>query len=260
MQEVLAPLQIPDYHFLIGIIESPFNLTDDRKLKSLLETLEKESGSDEADKESTQKHRDALNQKLEKEIRYLGSSDVAYFVRQWTTGDAGVSFQEIIRDVAKTLKVKAPQMGTEREMLEALVTEYATKQFADLPDEEKQRMLESLGVEQERASRFIKKSAGVFALPMLIEAFGSLVVNGLIKNIIFGLIGKIIGHQLAMRLFNFILGRFPWWVAWIGPVAWTVSLGWTAFDIQGPAYRKTVPVILYLGLCSMRGEDIPEAS
>ena len=115
-------------------------------------------------------------------------------------------------------------------------------------------MLESLGVEQERAASFIKKSAGVFALPMLVEAFGSLVVNGLIKNIIFGLIGKIIGHQLAMRLFNFIVGRFPWWVSWIGPVAWTVSIGWTAFDVQGPAYRKTIPIVLYLGLCSMRGE------
>lgn len=246
MQEVFTPLQAADYHFLIGIIESPFNLTNDRKLKALLADFEKES---------TPENRAALNLQLEKEIRYLGSSDVAYFVRNWTTGNPGVTLQEIIRDVAKTLKVRLPQIGTDREMLEFVVTEYATMQFSNLPDKEKQKMLESLGVEQERAASFIKKSAGVFALPMLIEAFGSLVVNGLIKNIIFGLIGKIIGHQLAMRLFNFIMGRFPWWVAWIGPVAWTLSLGWTAFDIQGPAYRKTIPVVLYLGLCSMRGED-----
>lgn len=246
MQEVFTPLQVADYHFLIGIIESPFNLTNDRKLKALLAAFEEDN---------TPENKAALNLQLEKEIRYLGSSDVAYFVRHWTTGNPGVTLQEIIRDVARSLKVKLPQMGTDREMLEHVVTRYATMQFSNLPDEEKQKMLESLGVEQERAAAFIKKSAGVFALPMLIEAFGSLVVNGLIKNIIFGLIGKIIGHQLAMKLFNFIMGRFPWWVAWIGPVAWTVSLGWTAFDIQGPAYRKTIPVVLYLGLCSMRGED-----
>ena len=246
MQEVFTPLQVPDYHFLIGLIESPLNLTNDRKLKSLIETFEKEN---------TPESRLALNQQLEKEIRYLGSSDIAYLVRQWTSSNPGVSFQEIIRDVAKTLKVRPPQIGTEREMLESVVEQYATKQFASLPDDEKQKMLESLGVDKQRAASFIKKSAGVFALPMLIEAFGSLVVNGLIKNIIFGLIGKIIGHQLAMRLFNFIMGRFPWWVAWIGPVAWTVSLGWTALDIQGPAYRKTIPVVLYLGLCSMREKE-----
>ena len=246
MQEVLKPLEAPDYHFLIGIIESPLNLTDDRKLKNLVANLEAED---------SEENRSVLNTQLEQEIRYLGSSDVAYFLRQWTSNNAGVAFQEIIRDVAKAIKVDAPRMGTEREMLEEVVQAYATKQFASLPDEEKQKMLESLGVEQEHAAKFIKKSAGVFALPMLIEAFGSLVVNGLIKNIIFGLIGKIIGHQLAMRLFNFIMGRFPWWVSWIGPVAWTVSIGWTAFDIQGPAYRKTIPVVLYLGLCSMREKE-----
>ena len=246
MQEVFKPLQVPDYHFLLGIIESPLNLTEDRKLKALLASLEKEESD---------ANRDAINAQLEKEIRYLGSSDVAYLLRQWTTNNAGVAFQEIIRDVAKAIKVEVPRMGTEREMLEEVVQSYATKQFAALPDDEKQKMLESLGVEQEQAARFIKKSAGVFALPMLIEAFGSLVVNGLIKNIIFGLIGKIIGHQLAMRLFHFIMGRFPWWVSWIGPVAWTLSIGWTAFDVQGPAYRKTIPVVLYLGLCSMREKE-----
>ncbi|MEM8484653.1 MAG: hypothetical protein AAF564_03850 [Bacteroidota bacterium] len=246
MQEVFKPLEIADYHFLIGIIESPFNLTDDQKLKSLLAAYEKDE---------TPARRAALNKQLERSTRYLGSSDLAYFMRRWATPEPGVPFHEMMRDVAGALKVDKPQVGTQREMLEQIVTQYATKQFAELPDEEKQKMLESLGVEQERAASFIKKSAGVFALPMLIEAFGSLVVNGLIKNIIFGLIGKIIGHQLAMRLFNFILGRFPWWVSWIGPVAWTVSIGWTAFDVQGPAYRKTIPIVLYLGLCSMRGKE-----
>lgn len=246
MKEVLAPLQAADYHFLIGIIESPLNLTQDKKLKTLLATYEEDE---------TPENKQLIDEQLEEEIRYLGSSDIAYAFRMMTSNNAGVTFQEIIRDVSKALKVDQPQMGTEREMIEQVVERYATQQFANLPDEEKQKMLESLGVEQERAASFIKKSAGVFALPMLIEAFGSLVVNGLIKNIIFGLIGKIIGHQLAMRLFHFIMGRFPWWVAWIGPVAWTVSLGWTAFDIQGPAYRKTIPVVLYLGLCSMREKE-----
>lgn len=246
MQDVLAPLEPADYHFLIGIIESPLNLTNDQQLKNLLQAFEENK---------TGENRAALNHELEQEIRYLGSSDLAYFYRQWTGGDAGVTFGEIIRDVAKALKVEAPRMGTEREMLEDVVERYATKEFAGLPDTEKQKLLESLGVDRKRAASFIKKSAGVFALPMLVEAFGSLVVNGLIKNIIFGLIGKIIGHQLAMKLFNFILGRFPWWVSWIGPVAWTVSIGWTAFDVQGPAYRKTIPVVLYLGLCSMREKE-----
>lgn len=113
-------------------------------------------------------------------------------------------------------------------------------------------MLEELGVEKEKAAAFLKRSAGVFALPMLIEAFNIVIVQGLIKSIIFGTIAKIIGQQLANRLFAFLVGRLPWWVNWIGPAAWTLSIGWTTIDLQGPAKRKTIPIVLYLGLCSMR--------
>ena len=177
-----------------------------------------------------------------------------FLYRMAQGNNPGASFAQIIRDVAKALKIELV-FGTEREMMEDLVLKYTTREFTKLSDEEKQKMLESLGVDRKVAQAFIKKSAGVFALPLMIEAFGSLVVNGLIKNIIFGLIGKIIGHQLAMRLFNFIMGRFPWWVHWIGPAAWTLSIGWTAFDLQGPSLRKTIPVVLYLGLCSLRQKD-----
>jgi uncharacterized protein YaaW (UPF0174 family) len=91
----------------------------------------------------------------------------------------------------------------------------------------------------------------------MIEAFNLVVVQGLIKTIIFGTIARIIGRQLAARLFAFLAGRVPWWVGWIGPAAWTLSVGWTALDLQGPASRKTVPVMLYLGLCAVRKRSEP---
>ena len=147
MQEVLEPLELADYHFLIGIIESPINLTDDQKLKSLLAAYEAEE---------TPERRDALNRQLERSTRYLGSSDVAYFLRRWTTAEPGVPFHEIMRDVAGALKVKKPQVGTQREMLEDIVTQYATQQFAKLPDEEKQKMLENLGLSKSGQRRLSK--------------------------------------------------------------------------------------------------------
>ena len=242
MQEFLLSLEPPDYHFLQGVIQSPVSLTNDARLKSLLAAYE-------ADERLENKR--AFTEQLEKDIRFLGSSDIMFVYRMVQGNEPGTSFAQIIRDVAKALKIEV-SVGTEREMMEEIITKYTTREFTKLSDEEKQKMLESLGVDQKVAAAFIKKSAGVFALPLMIEAFGSLVVNGLIKNIIFGLIGKVIGHQLAMRLFHFIMGRFPWWVHWIGPAAWTFSIGWTAFDLQGPSLRKTIPVVLYLGLCSLR--------
>ena len=243
MQELLTVLDPADYRFLAGVIRSDLNLTDDSRI-DLLVTAVEEDPSDE--------NRRAVSEQLERTIRYLGSSEVAYAFRSLSGGEPGVPFQEIVRDVAKTLKVDPPALGTDREQVEAVATSYATKQFASLSTEEQQKMLEDLGVEREKAEAFLKRSAGVFALPMLVEAFNIVIVQGLIKTIIFGTIAKIIGRQLANRLFSFLVGRLPWWVTWIGPAAWTLSLGWTAVDLQGPARRKSIPIVLYLGLCSMR--------
>ena len=251
MQDVLSPLTPADYHFLLGIIEGPIDLLNSGQLRALVNAVEEDDNAD---------NRAALNQQLEHEIRYLGSADFAYFFRKTTGREPGVPFSEIVRDTAKTLKIRLSSLGTEREMLEELVQEYATQQFAKLSPEEQQDLLESLGVERERAASFLKKSAGVFALPTLIQAFGTIVVQGLIKTVIFGIIAKIIGKQLATRLFKFLFSRLPWWVSWIGPAAWTLSIGWAALDIQGPASRKTIPIVLYLGLCSLREKEGVEES
>lgn len=248
MQELLDILEPADYQFLIEVIERDLNLAENGRLASLLSVYE-ENRDPSA--------RERLDRQLEREIGYLGSADLAYIVRFATGQQPGVPFREIVRDVARTLKVQPPQLGTDREQVEAVVEQYVTRQFERMSPEEQQRMLEELGVQREKAAAFLKRSAGVFAVPALIEAFGIVVVNGLIKNVIFGTIAKIIGSQLSARLFKFIAGRFPWWVRWIGPAAWTVSISWTVLDVQGPAYRKTVPIVLYLGLCSLRGREVP---
>ncbi|MDX1546106.1 MAG: hypothetical protein R3247_03915 [Rhodothermales bacterium] len=242
MHPVFAPLLPADYRFLVEVIEGPIGLTDDRHLHGLLRAVEADD---------TPEARRALALRVEHELRYLGSADLAYLVRYATGKEAGVPLREVVRDVAKKLKVDVP-MGTEREMLEALAEGYATQQFAGLPPEEQQALLERLGVEQEQAAAFLKKSAGVFAIPALIQAFGIVVVDGLIKTVLFGAIAKIIGAQFAARLFQMLMARLPWWVGWIGPAAWSLSISWAVLDVQGPAYRKTIPAMLYLGLCSLR--------
>jgi len=253
MQELLSILTPADYRFLAGVMESPLNQTEDERFLDLITALEEEDSAD---------NRAAVESLFEEDFRYLGSSEIMYVYRSFTGEEKGAPFQGIVRDVAHALKVDANLLGSDREIVERLAESYATQQFADLPPDEQQKMLEDLGVEKEKAEAFLKRSAGVFALPVLIETFNLVVVQGLIKTVIFGTIAKIIGSQLAGRLFAFLVARMPWWVSWIGPAAWTLSLGWTAFDLQGPAKRKTIPVVLYLGLCSLRerhAEAIAEA-
>jgi hypothetical protein len=243
MHDVFQSLDLADYTFLVEVLEGPFTLLSDGQLRRLLADLEAYD---------TPEARATLNQRLEREIRYLGSSEVLYWSRSLLGQEAGTPFPQVVRDVARALKVETPPMGTAREQVAHVVEQYVTKQFASLSPEEQQRMLVEAGAERENAAAFIRRSAGVFALPLLIQTFDVLVVQVLIKQVIFGTIAKIIGQQLAGKIFTFLAGRFPWWLRWVGPVAWTASIGWTVFDLQGPALRKTIPAVLYLGLCALR--------
>ncbi len=249
MKELLAVLNPADYRFIAGILESPLNQTNDERFVELVDALEKEESSE---------NYLAVQTQFEEDFRYVGSSEIMYVFRSMTGEEKGASFQGIVRDVASALKVDANLLGSDREIVERLAESYATQQFTELTPEEQQKMLESLGIDRDKAAAFLARSAGVFALPMLIEAFNLVIVQGLIKTIIFGTIARIIGSQLASKLFAFLVARMPWWVSWIGPAAWTLSLGWTAFDLQGPAKRKTIPVVLYLGLCSLRDRHSSE--
>lgn len=250
MRDIFATLTVADYAFVVEVMASSVNFTDDAELSRRVRVFEASASPDD---------REALDVKLEREIRYLGSSEVAYFARYLLGREPGVSFREILRDTAHALKVRPDRDGTDREVLEDLVRQYATRTFAELPREEQQQLIEDLGVDKQKAAAFLARSAGVFAVPLMIQAFNAIVVEGLIKRVILGAIAKILGAQLARRLFMLIAGRFPWWVGWIGPGAWTLSIGWTAMDLQGPAMRKTIPVVLYLGLCCLRDREGDES-
>lgn len=57
-----------------------------------------------------------------------------------------------------------------------------------------------------------------------------------------------------------IMIRFPWLAQFLGPIAWAASLGWLAIDLCGPAFRKTIPIMLTLGLVALRDGPAEEIS
>ncbi len=243
MQDLLVDLTDADYLFLVRIIEGGAHLSDTRALREALAAFEA-APSDAA--------RRALCAEIEEHVRYLGSADLAYFLRKTTGRTPGAPFREIVGDVARVLKTPLEPGLTDREAVRRLVQRYTTRTFGSMSAQEQQDLLVELGVDRERALAFLAKSAGAFALPALIQAFGMIVVDGLIKRVIFGAIARFVGRRVAGELFRLAAGRFPWWLRWIGPAAWSLSAGWVLLDLQGPAVRKTAPIVLYLGVCALR--------
>jgi len=240
MQDILMQLSREDYAYLIKIMQSPIDRCSN--LNAHLANVE------------SLDHQRALCEGIETKIRYLGSSTIAYYSRRALGAEPSAKFRYIIRDTARFLKVPVPNHGTDKELLVKLVQGYAVDEFSHLTPTEQQQILESLGIKRKRAMDFVKKFSGIFSLPILMQTFGTLIVEGLIKTVLFGWTARLIGGKLATSMFSILFARVPWWVNTIIPGAWAISIGLTALQIQGPARQKTIPILLYLGLSCMRDD------
>lgn len=99
------------------------------------------------------------------------------------------------------------------------------------------------------------KDGKAAVLPVIFEILGPKIALGIIETIIISIITKIIGREAAKVLVKELMKRNPW-LNVLGPIMWAISGAWLALDLQGPAYRKTVPICLYLGVVALRdGEE-----
>lgn len=248
-EPALQPFTPDDYRFAVELLEGGLRLAPARPLATRLDAWLADP---------TPERRAALDTAIVADVGYLGSADLAYALRRLAGRDGGVPLDEVVRDVARHLEIRLPHRGTPGVLAAQLAEEHAARAFSAMTPEERQALLESAGVAADEAAAFARRSAGVFALPVLYEAFRWVVVEKLIRGLVLRTIVGLVGRRVGRGLLALLAARLPWWVAWIGPAAWTASIGWTALDLQGPARRKTVPFVLYLGLCHLRERPAPE--
>ncbi len=244
---ILSRCNEDDYKVFLDIIDNYFNFTDVEKLKSEILAFRKNP---------IERNRDVLNRHIEECIRYFGSADLAYLWRYLFDNDepAGVSVGEIIDDVSERLKVTQKKLGSIEARLERLVVKVAEKTFFDLTPEKQRELFVKAGLSDEQQRNFfekIKNNKAIF-LPMLFSILGPKIVMELVEGLIVVVLATYMGREAAKQLLKRVLTKIPWWGEWLGPIVWVASLGWLALDIQSPAYRKTVPALLYLGIICLR--------
>jgi len=93
-------------------------------------------------------------------------------------------------------------------------------------------------------------------LPLLLSVLGPEITATIVQGLAITTIAAFMGRKAAEELFKNLIARFPWWAEWLGPIVWGLSWGWLAIDLQGASNRKTIPVLLYLGIVGLR--DGPE--
>ncbi len=248
---LLKKCDTTDFSFLISQIDSYVNFSSDSELQELLATYRKNS---------TNASKTLLAEAVEREIRYIGSSDIAYMFRKLNKDEvpAGVSIDEIIDDVSNKLKVKQKLLGTPEAKVERLVKWVVEKTFFALQPEQQRELFEKAGVGRNQQDEFFEKIKNNKAhfLPLLFSLLGPEITATIVQGLAIAAMATFIGRKAAEEVFKNLATRFPWWAEWLGPIVWGLSLGWLAIDLQGAASRKTIPILLYLGIVGLR--DGPE--
>jgi uncharacterized protein YaaW (UPF0174 family) len=229
------------------------SFTDDSGRKVLLEQLKISSDSHT---------KQQLVKMFDKQIRYFGSSEIAYLYRSLFSDTAGVTATELINDVCEKLKVTIKVVGSTESKLERLVKAVVEKELLSKTPEELRKAFKDFGIGEAKTEHildFLKRNGTVSVLPILFELAGPAITLTIIEGIIISLITAIVGREVAKTIVKEIMKRNPWLNS-LGPVIWVLSGVWVALDLQGPAYRKTVPICLYLGIVALRDEPENGAS
>lgn len=187
---------------------------------------------------------------IDEQIRYFGSSDLAYLGRLLFRGDSGVSSEEIIDDVCARLGVSIKIGGTTTYKLQKLIKAVAEKELADLTPKQLRTLCIALGVPEESTTQIIElidRQRGMSVVAALLQVLGPVVTLSVVQTLIIELIAGMTGGQSVSDA-TAMLRK-----GWLG--MHSLSGATRMLDLQGPAFRKTVPVCLYLGVVALRDES-----
>lgn len=169
--------------------------------------------------------------KIKEELTRFGGNSIKNFFR-----GKGVSYRKILIDVCKKTKTsynnKAPIVRIEKALLEKVLVDAWDK----MSTEEKEELLRG------GAQNFGSDKFTVATLIAIFRAggFGAYRLTLIIANMI---AKAVIGRGLSLAT-NAALVRSL--AIFAGPIGWIATAIWTVVDVAGPAYRVTIPAVIYI--------------
>lgn len=213
--------------------------------------LMKDRITDELSEEAKTNPKENIEEITNELKKYAGNTIVNIFRGE------GISYREALEDVCKKQKVKFNENVPTEILGEALIEKVISDSFDKMNDKEKENFLEELkeNIGEKEFEKFLK---GVGGSKGFLALSGNMILKLLVKKAGIGLYYWAV--QITVWIFHTILKQAaPKWLvfglplvmkrafgALFGPIAWVVLTAWTIVDIASPAYRVTIPVILYI--------------
>lgn len=170
-------------------------------------------------------------EQIKKELRDFGDHSVMGMFR---SGE--FPYRKMLIDVCKKTKTPFNEKASLERIENALLEHVLELSWDKMSDEDKKELLKAGGQ---------KCGVGGFTAGALIAIFraGGLNSYNLAMHIANSIAQAILGRGLSLAA-GTVLGRGL--AVLVGPIGWILTGLWVFMDIAGPAYRVTVPAVIYI--------------
>jgi uncharacterized protein YaaW (UPF0174 family) len=173
------------------------------------------------------------------EIQKFGGNTIFNLMR----GGVGVSYREIVSNVAGRLKVEVDRAAPVADIEAQILLKVLEKSWEKMSREEKSTLLE--GIMPETGAADLPREFPVPLVQAAIIAGGGFAAYQLSL-----IVAAAISRATLQRGISFaasaVLSR--WAAVFAGAVGLGLAALWTVFDVLGPAYRVIIPCVLHIAM------------
>lgn len=163
----------------------------------------------------------------------------------------GPSYESIVRDVCKRLRVSNILIhDTAEEMEQKLLIHVSKKAIGELDESQARAIMDECGIRN-----FERSKAGLLAALMALQ-----VINRKVFIIVMETIMRLVSRILVGRGIMYAgMGIFSRGLGVLfGPMGWILVGGWTVWDMLGPAYRVTIPAVIQIAYMRVKYQSMSD--
>jgi len=193
---------------------------------------------------------------IESELRRFGGNTVANLLRDVKslvggfgplfgsapdTAENAVAYDEIVRDVAKHLKVKFDTYAGTPEVEDGILKSLLIASFEKMTAAEREQVLKDLDIPD--AAALAARGATAVGAGILAATLTSAMAYQLSSIVAMSTMRALLGRTLTMSAASIVARPIT---ILAGPIGWAVTGAWALADMASPAYRVTVPCVVQI--------------
>ena len=181
-------------------------------------------------------------EEIAEELQYYGGNTFANTFR-----GTGVTYREILEDVAKKQKVNFNSNNSVEQIEQYFLQSIMEKTIEGMSEEELENFLKEMNAGKIVGTKQALTAGALTALRL--GGFGTYKMAVVVANAVAkSLLGRgltFAGNATLTRTLGVALG----------PIGWIITALWTAIDIASPAYRVTIPCVIQVAYMRLKFQE-----